>query len=210
MIKYVLFDFDGTLVDSKKIVFDVFNQLAERHKFKKVEEKDIDYLRKLPILDRCRYLNIPIYKLPFWAKEFYNLYKKSAKTLNLFDGIKELLDELSSQGYGLAIISSNAEDIIKEVLIQNNIDYINKIYCSKDIFGKEKIIKKFLLDSNLKNTQTIYIGDELRDIIACKKSNVKIIWVEWGYDKVETIENNRPNYKVATPTEIIPILEKIK
>jgi len=210
LIKYVLFDFDGTLVDSKKIVFDVVNQLAEKHKFKKVEEKDIDYLRKLPVLDRCKYLGIPIYKLPFWAKEFYNLYKKSAKTLNLFDGIKELLDELNSQGYGLAIISSNTEDIIREVLIGNDIDYVNKIYCSKDIFGKAKIIKKFLTDSNLNSTQVIYIGDELRDIVACKKSNVKIIWVEWGYDEIDTLKDNCPDYTVVTPTEIIPVLEKIK
>jgi len=41
LIKYVLFDFDGTLVDSKNIVIDVVNQLAERHKFKRLEEKDM-------------------------------------------------------------------------------------------------------------------------------------------------------------------------
>ena len=210
MIKYVLFDFDGTLVDSKSIVFDVINQLAERHKFKRIEEKDIDYLRKLPALERCKYLKIPVYKLPFWAREFYGLYKKSAKDLNLFAGIKDLLDELNSKGYGFAIISSNAEDIIREVLTRNDIDYVSRIYCSKDIFGKAKIIKKFLTDSNLNSTQVIYVGDELRDIVACKKSNVKIIWVEWGYDEIDTLKGNCPDYTVAVPMEIIPILEKIK
>ena len=41
MIRYVLFDFDGTLVDSLNIVIEAYNQLAGKYEAKKIEQKDI-------------------------------------------------------------------------------------------------------------------------------------------------------------------------
>lgn len=47
MQKYIVFDFDGTLVDSQNIFVPIYNQLAEKHGYKTVREEEIEYLRKL-------------------------------------------------------------------------------------------------------------------------------------------------------------------
>ncbi|UZN00775.1 hypothetical protein OL548_15765 [Lysinibacillus sp. MHQ-1] len=39
-----------------------------------------------------------------------------------------------------------------------------------------------------------------------KKAGIPIIWVEWGYDAIEVIQNEEPEYKVATPDGILEII----
>jgi hypothetical protein len=87
VIKYVIFDFDGTLVDSQDVAISVLHQLAESHHFKKPDRKDIEAMRGLSIAERCKIIGVPMYKLPFWAGECYRLYQQSLKHLHLFDGI---------------------------------------------------------------------------------------------------------------------------
>jgi phosphoglycolate phosphatase len=169
------------------VAITVFNQLAEKHKFKKVELADINHLRKLSIIERCRFLKFPMYKIPFLAAEFFSLYNSSIKNLMLFEGIKDLLNELQKWGYQIAIISSNSEANITQFLEKNNITVIDKIFCSSNLFGKDKVIKKFLKTCKLTIDEVIYVGDEQRDIVACKKSDIKIIWVDWGYDLIDTV-----------------------
>jgi len=208
MNKYVIFDFDGTLADSENIVIDACNTLSEKHKFKKIQNKDIDHLRGLSIIDKCKFLSVPAYKLPFWAIEFYGLFKAAIDNLKLFDGIKELLEELTNRGYNLAIISSNSEEIIREFLKKNNISCFNKIYCSSNLFGKDKVIKNFLKKYDIEKSEAIYVGDERRDIIACKKNKLKVIWVKWGFDKLEGVQSEEPDFVAETPMDILEIVEK--
>lgn len=208
MSRYIIFDFDGTLVDSENIVIDVCNTLADKHKFKKIIKEDIDYLKGLSVIEKCKFLNVPVYKLPFWAVDFYSLFKSAIDKLNLFDGMQEVLEELNNRGYKLAIISSNSEQIIREFLERNNINYFNKIYCSNNLFGKDKIIKSFLDKYNIKKSSAVYVGDEHRDIIACKKNNLRVIWVQWGFDKYEIIKPENPDYIAKTPEDILDIMDK--
>ncbi|MFP3123400.1 MULTISPECIES: HAD-IA family hydrolase [Bacillaceae] len=206
MIKYILFDFDGTLADSKDVFISTWNQLADKYKFKKIHHQDLDALRKLSIKERAKQLNFPLYKIPLVVPEVYRLYKKSIKDIILFDGVKLLLDELESRGYQIVIISSNSEGNIKEFLRENAVDSVKEVLCSSKIFGKDQVIKKFLQTNKLKGSEVIYIGDECRDIIACKKVPVKIIWVGWGYDSVELVTPEKPDYMVHMPEEILNIL----
>lgn len=207
MIKYVIFDFDGTLVDSKDVFISVFNQLADKHKFKKIESEAIETLRRQSMMERCKTLNFPLYKLPFFAGEAYMLYKNASSRLILFDGIKDMLDELKHRGYKLAVISSNSEYNIRDFLQKNKLDYIKDIFCSNNIFGKDKIIKYFLKMRKLKKSEVIYVGDELRDIVGCKKAGIKVIWVGWGYDVIDMARQENPNYMVNSPQEILDIVK---
>jgi phosphoglycolate phosphatase len=127
----------------------------------------------------------------------------------LFDGIKELLEELNTCGFQLAIVSTNSEQNIRECLKHNQIDFINEIICSNNMFGKNEDIKRFLKTHKLKDSEAIYVGDEVRDIIAGKKSGVKVIWVSWGYDQIDNAKKEHPNYIVHKPHEILSISQSI-
>lgn len=52
------------------------------------------------------------------------------------------------------------------------------------------MIKKFLKEKKLQTEEVLYVGDEQRDVVACKKIGVEIIWVGWGYDVLDTIKED--------------------
>ncbi|MGE7987379.1 HAD-IA family hydrolase [Lysinibacillus fusiformis] len=205
-MKHIIFDFDGTLADSTAVFASAWNTLAQKYKFKGIELKEIDTLKKLSISERSKLFDFPMYKLPMILPQFYKLYRQSLNEVHLFEGMKEVLLEIDKRGYKILIISSNSKDNILEFLKMNGIQCVADVLCSNRIFGKDKVMKKFLKESNVSSSEVVYIGDEQRDIVACKKAGVPIIWVEWGYDASEVIQNEEPEYKVSTPEEILEII----
>ncbi|WP_404804218.1 HAD-IA family hydrolase [Lysinibacillus sp. S1] len=205
-MKHIIFDFDGTLADSTAVFASAWNTLAQKYKFKGIELKEIDTLKKLSISERSKLFDFPMYKWPMILPQFYKLYRQSLNDVHLFEGMKELLIEIDKRGYKILIISSNSKENILEFLKMNGIHCVADVLCSNRIFGKDKVMKKFLKEANVDSSNVVYIGDEQRDIVACKKAGIPIIWVEWGYDAKEVVQNDEPEYSVSTPQEILEII----
>jgi len=202
MFKDVIFDFDGTLVDSRQVFISWFNEMAEKNDYKKIDKINLDDLRKLSIYERCQTLGVPVYKMPSIVLEFYRRYKTAIQSVKLYEGIPRLLDNLSKSGFRISIISSNSEEIIRKYLVDHKIGCIDEILCSSFIFSKDKIIKKYIRSKGLSAADVVYVGDEQRDVIACKKARVRIIWVSWGFDSYESVEKEGPDYIAVKPEEI--------
>lgn len=205
-MKYIIFDFDGTLADSTAVFASAWNTLAQKYKFKGIEFKEIESLKKLSMAERSKLFDFPMYKLPMILPQFYRLYRQSLNEVYLYEGIKDVLMEIDKRGYKILIISSNSQENILEFLKMNGIQCVSNVLCSNRIFGKDKVLKKFLKDSSSSASDVLYIGDEQRDIVACKKVGVPIIWVSWGYDSIEVIQQEEPEYKVNAPKEILDII----
>ncbi len=208
MLKYIIFDFDGTLVDSRDLSIQVINQLAEKYQFNRLSREQIEHLRKYPIAERCRAINFPLYKIPFAFFDFLLLYKQGTDQLSLYPGIKDLLVELEAENYKLAVISSNTEENIRQALLNNNIEMIDDVLAAS-IFGKDKVIKSFLKRHSLTASEVLYVGDELRDILACKRAGIKIAWVSWGFDSIEVTEIEKPDFTVHQPMDLLSIAQSI-
>ncbi|MED3553222.1 HAD-IA family hydrolase [Cytobacillus praedii] len=206
MVKYVIFDFDGTIADSKIVFISAWNKIAEKYHFEKMKLTELENIKKLTIKERCKMLNFPMYKLPIIIPQLYKFYRQSINDLELFDGIKDVLTELNKKGVNTAIISSNSEENIQLFLKRNKIESVKEIICSSHIFGKDKLLSRFLKLKQLDADEVIYVGDEQRDIIACKKTGIKIIWVEWGYDSIEVGQAEEPDYKASSPAEIMQLI----
>jgi phosphoglycolate phosphatase len=205
MYKCIIFDFDGTLADSRGIFVSVYNQIAIRHHYRQIDADGLDYLRTLSIRERCKFLKVPLYRIPFLASEFLGMYRNVLDQLRLFEGIGELIALLFEQGFEVAIISSNTERNIRECLAINHIQSIDKIYCSTSLFGKDKLIRRFLKKYGWSSEQVLYVGDEVRDIESCKATGVRIAWVDWGYDSRETAMLSHPDYVISAPKQILAV-----
>lgn len=208
MNKTIIFDFDGTIVDSRDIVIQLYNNLAEKENFRKINQLNIKFLSGLPIVERCKALNIPTHKIPYIAFYIKKNYKKILYSLNIQAGMIDVLNKLKDNGFEICIISSNFKETIEEYLEINNINIFNAVCSSKNIFGKHQVIKRFLKKYNLNRKDVLYVGGEVRDIVSCKKAGVKIASVLWEYDSCELLSKEKPDFIVNNPAELIDIAYK--
>ncbi|MFD1739037.1 HAD-IA family hydrolase [Bacillus salitolerans] len=184
----------------------VFNILAKKYHFSEIQSKDLNKLKKMTINERCHFLKLSRYKIPLITPELYKLYRQSMSEIKVYENIREMLHQLKNRGYQTAIISSNSEKNILEFLKRNEIDGFTDVFCSSRIFGKDRMLKRFLKRKRLDPSDIIYVGDEHRDIIASKNSGVKSIWVGWGYDSIDAIESVVPDFIVQSPLEILEVI----
>lgn len=171
MVKYIIFDFDGTLVDSIDLLVAITKDIADKHKMNKLNNKEINELKILSVKQRMERLNVPFYKLPLVTIDILTKYKQNAKQLKISSDIKNLLIQLKKLDLKLIVLSSNSAENIKKCLKANGIECIDKIYSTRGLLDKSSVIKKFIKENSLgKNKEEIlYVGDERRDIDACKK-----------------------------------------
>jgi len=202
MIKHVIFDFDGTIVESRYLVVELLNELAPNYKLSIIKENDYDHLRSLSIPERCRFIKLPFYKLPKLKIELTDKYRQAIATMPMISGVREVLDKLKAAGLGLSIISSNSVENINAFFKHNQVSAFDNIISSGGLFGKAKTIKKFLTRQGLPSQAVIYVGDECRDIKACKKNQVRVIAVTWGYDSEELLAGCQPDALIRHPSEL--------
>ena len=144
MLKHILFDFDGTIADSGDIGLQILNELAEKYNVRKITRDEMVLINSVPIKDRFKRIGVPFYKLPKIIMEVLPRYKALIGSIEIFDGISELIHELKSKGYILSVISSNNIENIEYVLKKYNLNQFEHIISARNIFGKHKTITNYL------------------------------------------------------------------
>jgi phosphoglycolate phosphatase len=205
-IRHIIFDFDGTIVDSLGIAIQLFNPIAHKYNLKPLNNEDLDKLRRMPILERFKATNISPYQIPRIGLEFTRNYTKSLGSIQVFAGMREVILNLKEHGLVLSIISSNSNHNIRKLLRVNDLNVFDNIYCAKNLFGKEKTIDNLIKKLRLRRQELIYVGDEIRDIIACQANDIRVIAVTWGFDTEEMLGNAQPNYIARKPADISDII----
>ncbi|KFA92562.1 HAD hydrolase-like protein [Archangium violaceum] len=204
MISNVVFDFDGTIANSKSALLGVYNQVAEKHRFKPMAEEDIPVLSRLSIPERCSKMGVPLYKVPSLMVEVARSYRNVVDSVRAFDGMLSVLQTLHRHGLTVGIISSNATENIQRFLAKNGMEsVVRRVHCSSNLFGKDKVISRYLKTYGLTSEQVVYVGDEERDVVACKKTKLRVLSVSWGLDSLDVLTRVNPDSIAHQPTDIL-------
>lgn len=188
----IIFDLDGTLVDSFSFFLGTLNQLAKKHKFKSVELHEVEQYKHLSPKEIMKEMKVSKWKLPWIAKDFIRLMKERDEEIHLFEGMRDHLIELHKQGYTLAIITSNSKENCQNVLGKELCELFSHIDGGSSIFGKAKRIKRVLNILNLNKEQAIYVGDQTADGEAAHKAGIDFAAVGWGYTSAEKLKTIQP------------------
>ena len=202
MKKHIIFDLDGTLINSFpimaeawKIVSDTFNLNISFNEYKKYTGLPFNI-----IMDKLN--------LSSTTKEIKKLYfsetKKRSNKIKLIKGAKELIYFLNDNGYLISIITSKPRksfEIIKRLIPR----CVNLVLCSDDTnFNKpDKSLINFLLSKYPNKTNNLtYIGDTIFDLQFSVNANINFIFFN---DKGENkLPNNLAN-KIRAADELLKI-----
>jgi phosphoglycolate phosphatase len=201
--KLVVFDFDGTLADSLGWFIGTLGELASRHGFRHVTEAEIAMLRGYDSRAIIRYLGVPHWRLPFIAADLRGRAAAEAAKIGLFDGIAPLLDALHRNGIPCGIVSSNAEATVRGVLGPERAGIVGFYECGVDVFGKAKRFRRMMRRAGMKPRETIFIGDEQRDIEAAQAVGAAAGAVTWGVATRELLARCTPTMMFDHPGEIV-------
>ncbi|MBA3535354.1 MAG: HAD hydrolase-like protein [Tatlockia sp.] len=207
----LIFDFDGTLVDSFNTIMQTFNLLAEEFNFRKLKENEIDGLKNLTSKELIRYLHIPIVKLPKVMRQAREYLRNEMPLLPAFIDLPEVLAELHHLGCSLTIVTSNSSENVTLWLERYNISHLfNFIHSESSYFGKKHSLKKLIKSQKMNTLQTYYIGDETRDVEAAQKCNINSIAVSWGFNSLKVLSCSNPDYIANKPKDLLTIIKERK
>jgi phosphoglycolate phosphatase len=209
-IRAIVFDFDGTIADTLSLAIKCLTILSAEQGYSAVDQASaIKAFRQKSLHEFIHgYLGLKFYQLPGYVIRAKRIYNEHADEVAIFKSVSKLLTKLAKQ-YELAIVTSNARATVAKALKKAGITCIKNIQTDRSIFGKHNVIKRFLKSNNLAADQIVYIGDEVRDVEACKKVGVPVIAVTWGFNTKDVLREAEPNYLADSCAEVERIIAKL-
>ena len=186
--KNILFDLDGTIIDSAAAILAGVDKVFHKHKL--VPTKKLDkHLIGPPLKETfISLLEKPSEKLINMMVEdfkfFYDSYDYQMS--KLFPGILDCIKALKNKNKVLIIVTNKRVIPTKKIMNHLSLEsFFIKSY-SLDSFdpnmkSKSKLIERVLSYEMLDIDDTIYIGDRIEDGIASKNNKIEFIMVPWGY-----------------------------
>jgi phosphoglycolate phosphatase len=197
----VIFDLDGTLADSFPWFTRNVNDVADRYRFRRVAEEDVEALRHASTREILAHLEVPRWKLPLIARHMRKLKTEQAASIPLFDGVEHMLGTLATKGVRLALVSSDTEANARQKLGPSAALFAD-FDCSASIFGKARKFRRVLKRARVAATNAIAIGDETRDIEAARAVGIACGAVTWGYAAAKALIARKPDLVFERMEEI--------
>ena len=212
--KLIMIDVDGTLVDSvpdlaycidemmQKLGLQKWGETKVRHWVgngvpKLVERALTGELEGRPIKE--------VFDIAYPI--FLDLYEdNTAERSYLYDGVREGLDYLKSQGYQLGCVTNKSEQFTHPLLKVLGIFNDFKIIISGDTLAKRKPDPMPLLycaeHFNLKPEECLMLGDSVSDVKAARAAGFDIICMSYGYNHGNDIADENPDLVIDSMSQL--------
>lgn len=208
-IKCLLFDLDGTLLDSRDSVIDAVYHTSEKYMpgrftrndlLKRFGESFEDFLQ-----ENVHLIHRGISREEILATYFEYLEKNHDEKVRLFPRVKDCLEQLKSTGVRLEIVTNKQRDFTLQGLRLGQIDHLFDGIVTLDDVSKGKPSAEPILIAmdqlGVRPRETWMIGDSRYDVLAARSANVKCAVLEW-YGEVEWADVV-PDYRFADLAQLV-------
>ena len=217
MIKAVLFDLDGTLVDTLEDLADAVNFALSKYGFPTHELHKFNYFvgngmknlieRSLPEEG----VDEETFQKVFDA--FYNYYSVHYldKTY-VYSGFEEVLNTLKIKGIKLAVVSNKRHEMTEAIIDKQLVGYFDAVTGQRPDYPVKPdptLALKIIDDLGATPAECVFVGDSGSDAVTARNIGCKGVGVLWGFRTEEELLENGAHYIAKEPKDILNIIEAI-
>ena len=221
--KAVLFDLDGTLVESCLELMDALNDTMDKFDLSNVTKEETKSwighgTLHLLTMALAKVLNLPYEEVEkdkqtaicyTYFRERYSIHVGNHSFL--FDGTIELLTKLKENNIKTAVITNKETAFTQKILDKHNLnELLDVVVCGDTLEVKKpnpKGIYHILDKLNITDKkEVLFIGDSDTDIKSAQNADIECWAVPYGYNSGEPIENSNPDKMIKTLKDVEVIL----
>ena len=197
----ILFDFDGTIADSLDELIKSFNVvLGRRGITKKLTRK---HMRTTPARKLMKQFGVRFWSVPGLYREIVTEFESRIDAVSVHEHIPALLESLAPHAQ-LGVVSSNSPEVVRLFLSKHNLlSYLPTVHGGL-LFGKHTAIRK--VARSLHASAVLYVGDEVRDVLAAQRARAHSLAVTWGLQDASVLLNARPSMMATSADEAKELL----
>lgn len=207
--KAVLFDIDGTLIDSWDFIFGAVKHALQKHGHDISEEVLVSAMGGRSLLDYYKFL-LPKADWEEIAKSHSDYQQDKFDLGKPFKGAKKILKKLKSSEFLIGAISNRSRVSLKTTLDRAEFSRFFDIVVSADDVKNPKPhpehVQAALTYFKVEPNNSFMVGDTQHDIEAGKKAGVKTIGVTYGF-LGKDIENHNPDFVIDDLEELLKVLK---
>ncbi len=205
-MKYVIFDFDGTVADTLPHIL----KIGQKMLGVEVDPSELEELRNTPVKKLIRRFNVPLYKIPSLVVKARKIFTEHIHEVDPIEGLPAIIKKLDEEGYHLMIISSNSATNIQVFLEHHGLrKHFKSIYGNVGLFSKVQAIKKVLKSQGIGKDNCVYVGDEVRDIDAAHKVGIPVIATTHGLNGEKILAAAKPDFLAKNAQEILAAVQQL-
>ncbi|TBN03005.1 HAD family hydrolase [Hyunsoonleella flava] len=212
--KAIIFDLDGTLVNSIYDIADAMNTVLKQRNYPTFDydtyKTFVGHGVKRLIEEAIPQNHLSDTLVNACLSEMMHTYSESCTNKTKpYDGILSLLNSLHDQGVKLSVLSNKEDTLTKKVVRALLPQCLNPVLGLKEEALKKpnpKVALQICSALNVTPEETIYVGDSNVDMQTAKRANMKAVGVSWGFrDKKELVEAGA-DYILHKPMDLLKIL----
>jgi pyrophosphatase PpaX len=214
-LRTLLFDLDGTLIDSVRLILDSYHHTLAAHGLP--ARTDAEWLQGVGTPLRVQFADWKddperLEALIATYRE-YNLANHD-RMVTIYPGVLEAMRQVKARGATTGLVTSkNQQGALRGLRLVGLNELIDVMVCADDVENPKphpEPVERAVRLLGADPTATVYIGDSIHDLRSGRAAGVKTAAVLWGPFGREHLEHAEPDFWLQRPEEIVTLLEEQK
>lgn len=203
----IVFDWDGTLMDSTATIIKCIQSAAKDLGLPVPSDAAASHVIGLGLLDAMQAVmpNIDPALYPKMVERYRYHFLTKDHDLVLFDGVRDMLDELSQQGYFLAVATGKSRVGLNRALnAAGLLSMFDATRCADETFSKPHpaMLQELTRELGQDLRRTVMIGDTTHDLLMANNAGASGIAVEYGAHPVHQLHACKPVFSAKNVPEL--------
>lgn len=204
---FIVFDWDGTLMDSTATIVKCIQAAAKDLGLPIPGDHSAAYVIGLSLLEAMKAAvpDVAPKYYPRMVERYRYHYLSKDHELPLFDGVREMLNELSQEGYFLAVATGKSRVGLSRALHTAELTSLfDATRCSDETFSKPHpaMLQELTRELGQDMQRTLMVGDTTHDLQMANNAGAAAVAVEYGAHDAHLLSGFNPLYSAKTVAEL--------